>query len=394
MSHQDFIYLDHAASTPVAPDVVEAMLPYFSEIYGNPSGLHQQARASKRGLTQARKRVAKILNCQPKEIIFTSGGSESDNMAVRGVAWAQQLAGKGNHLITSPIEHSAVQKTINQLCQNHGFSQTVVPVDAYGMVNPVDVEAAIQPQTTLISIMAANNEVGTLQPLAEIGAIAKARGILFHSDTVQAIGFMPLDMQTLDVDILAMSAHKFYGPKGVGVLYMRQGTPFTAHSTGGSHEENRRPGTENVASIVGLATALEMAYNQREAHTAHLIALRNKLIGGVLETVPEAQLTGHPSQRLPHHASFVFAHCDASALLMHLDTHGIGGASGSACDTGMPEPSGVLLAMGVEPDLALGALRLTLGRSTTEADIDYVLKILPQAVETVRQLHQTQQAMA
>lgn len=394
MSSKDFIYLDHAASTPVAPEVIEAMLPYFSEIYGNPSGLHQQARASKRGLTQARKRVANILHCQPKEIIFTSGGSESDNMAVRGVAWAQQLAGKGNHLITSPIEHSAVQKTINQLCQNHGFRQTIVPVDATGMVNPAEVEAAIQADTILITIMAANNEVGTLQPLAEIGTIAKKHNVLFHSDTVQAIGFMPFNMQTLNLDILTMSAHKFYGPKGVGVLYMRQGVPFTPSSTGGSHEENRRPGTENVASIVGLATALELAYDQREAHTAHLTGLRDKLIAGVLNTIPKAQLTGHPTKRLPHHASFVFANCDASALLMHLDTHGIGGASGSACDTGMPEPSGVLLAMGIEPSLALGALRLTLGRSTTEADLDYVLEILPQAVETVRQLHQTQQALA
>ncbi|MEM7030455.1 MAG: cysteine desulfurase family protein [Chloroflexota bacterium] len=393
MPEQNFIYLDHAASTPVAPEVVTAMLPYFTETYGNPSGLHKQARASNRALTMARRTVAKILNCQPKEVIFTSGGSESDNMAVRGVAWALAQAGKGKHLITSPVEHAAVQKTIQQLCDQHGFSQTLIPVDEVGMVNPADIKAAIQPDTTLISIMAANNEVGTLQPIVEIGAIAQQHGIIFHSDTVQAIGTIPLDTQALNIDMLGMSAHKFYGPKGVGVLYMKDGTPFTSHSTGGSHEEGRRPGTENVASIVGLATALELAYENRKTYTQQLTSLRDQLIKGVLDNIPGAILTGHPTQRLPQHASFVFKDCDASALLMHLDNQGIGGASGSACDTGMPEPSGVLLAMGVEPQLALGALRLTLGRSTTAADIDYVLKILPSVVEKVRGLQQVHQAV-
>lgn len=383
--------MDHAASTPVAPAVLETMWPYFSETYGNPSGMHQQARACSRAISQARNDVAKILNCSPKEVVFTSGGSESDNMAIRGVAWAQKLAGRGQHIITSTIEHSAVSKTFDQLCEYHGFEQTQVPVDQYGMVNPADVEASIRPDTILISIMAANNEVGTLQPITDIGLIAQAHKIPFHSDTVQAIGAIELDMQALPVDLLAMSAHKFYGPKGVGALYIRQGTPFIPHSTGGSHESGRRPGTENVPYIVGLAAALQAAYQNRTEFVTRQTALRDKLINGILDTISEVQLTGHPSQRLPNSASFVFKDCDATALLMHLDMNGIGAASGSACDTGMPEPSGILIAMGIESALALGALRLTLGRSTSEADIDYVLAKMPDIVKAVRERHQMQQ---
>jgi len=386
MSQSKFIYLDHAASTPVAPEVLEAMRPYFSEWYGNPSGLHRQGRATHRAIAEARRQIAALFRCKPKELIFTSGGSESDNMAIRGVAWAQKLAGKGAHIITSPIEHSAVSKTINQLCDKFGFEQTRVPVDRYGMVNPADVEAAIRPDTILISIMAANNEVGTLQPIAEIGAIARERGIPFHSDSVQAVGTLELNTQTLPVDLLAFSAHKFYGPKGVGLLYMRQGTPFLPPTTGGGHEEGRRPGTENVPYIVGLATALRLATENRAETVARLTRLRDRLIEGVLRDVPGAHLTGHPTQRLPHNASFVFEDCDATALLMHLDMRGIGAASGSACATGMPEPSKVLRAMGIEHNLALGALRLTLGKSTTDDDITYVLEVLPEAVAAVRQL--------
>ncbi len=386
----DFIYLDHAASTPVAPEVLQAMIPYFSENYGNPSGLHRQGRATHRAISAARREVATIFNCRPKEIVFTSGGSESDNMAIRGVAWAQKLAGKGTHIITSPIEHSAVSKTINQLCDLFGFEQTIVPVDRYGSVNPADVEAAIRPDTILISIMAANNEVGTLQPIAEIGKIARAHDVPFHSDSVQAVGTISLDTQTLPVDMLALSAHKFYGPKGVGVLYLRQGTPFIPPSTGGGHEEGRRPGTENVPYIVGLATALKLATENRTAHITQMSRLRDRLIDGVLARIPGAHLTGHPTERLPHNASFVFENCDASTLLMHLDVHGIGAASGSACATGMPEPSKVLRAMGIEHNLALGALRLTLGKSTTEADIDTVLDVLPAVVESVRAVYTIQ----
>lgn len=394
MTEQKFVYLDHAASTPVAPEVLEAMLPYFSETYGNASALHKQGRASNKAITTARRKIATLLNCKRREIVFTSGGSESDNMAVRGVAWSQKLAGKGNHIITSPIEHSAVQNTINQLCDNFGFEQTQVPVDNYGQVNAADVEAAIKPETILISIMAANNEVGTLQPIIQIGEIAQKHHIPFHTDSVQAVGAFDLDLQTLPIDLLALSAHKFYGPKGVGVLFIRQGTPFLSPSTGGSHEENRRPGTENVPYIVGLAAALEHATKNRAETVAAQIKLRDKLIQGILNAIPVAQLTGHPTERLPHNASFVFENCDATSILMHLDMHHIGGASGSACATGMPEPSRVLLAMGYEHQLALGAIRLTLGKSTTSEDIDYVLSVLPNVIKTLTDLHQMQQTPA
>ncbi|MFQ5575990.1 MAG: cysteine desulfurase family protein [Anaerolineae bacterium] len=394
MSQQPYIYLDHAASTPVAPKVVQAMLPYFSDIYGNPSGLHKQGRAGRRAVEEARRQIAGLLNCTPKEIVFTSGGSEADNMAIRGVAWAQKFAGRGTHIITSPIEHGAVGKTIAQLADKFGFAQTRVPVDRYGMVKPADVDAAIRPDTILISIMAANNEVGTLQPIAQIGAIARERGVPFHTDSVQAVGTIPLDTQQIAVDMLAFSAHKFYGPKGVGLLYLRRGTPFVPHSTGGGHEGGRRPGTENVPYIVGLATALKLALETAPETTPRLTGLRDRLIQGVLEAIPGAHLTGHPTQRLPNSASFVFEDCDATTLLMHLDMLGIGAASGSACDTGMPEPSGVLLAMGVGYHLALGALRLTLGKGTTEAEIDFVLEKLPQVVQTVRRLQQAQQLPA
>ncbi len=380
----DFIYLDHAASTPVDPAVLDAMMPFFSEKYGNPSGLHAQGRATKQAIVAARRTIAEIFHCHPTEIIFTSGGSESDNMAIRGAAWAQKLAGKGHHIITSPIEHPAVSKTVDQLCAVHGFEQTIVPVDEFGRINPADVRAAIRPDTVLISIMAANNEVGTLQPIAEIGEIAREHGIPFHSDSVQAVGTLDLDVRNLPVDMLALSAHKFYGPKGVGVLYLRKGTPFVPHSTGGGHEEGRRPGTENVPFIVGLAKALEMAVENAAEASARMAQLRDTLIDGVLNRISGAHLTGHPTERLPHNASFVFENCDASALLMHLDMHNIGAASGSACATGNPEPSKVLTAMGYPRELALGALRLTLGKHTTAPQVERVLDVLPRVVESVR----------
>ncbi len=378
------IYLDHAASTPVDPRVIEVMMPYFNQIYGNASGLHRQARASARALDQARQTVADILNCTPGEIVFTACGTESDNIAIRGVAWAQKLAGKGNHIITTPIEHHAVGHTIDQLCDRFGFEQTVVPVDRYGLVDPADVAAAIRPDTILISVMYANNEVGTVLPIAEIGALARERGIPFHTDAVQAAGYEPLDVQALQVDLLAISGHKIYAPKGVGILYVRRGTPLLPPLTGGSHENNRRPGTENVPYIVGIARALELVQAEREEENRRLAALRDRLIRGVLETIPDSQLTGHPTRRLPNNASFVFAHCEADAILMHLDIAGIQAASGSACTTGMPEPSHVLTAMGLPHELALGALRLSLGRQNTEADIDRVLEILPDIIQKVR----------
>lgn len=386
-NHKLNIYLDHAASTPVDPQVVEAMLPYFSDIYGNASGLHKQARASARAIDESRQTVAGILGCSPKEIVFTACGTESDNMAIRGVAWAQQLAGRGKHLITTPIEHHAVDHTINQLCDKFGFEQTIVPVDEQGRVNPNDVTAAIRPDTVLISVIYANNEVGTVQPIADIGAIAREHGIAFHTDAVQAAGYEPLAVDALNVDLLAISGHKIYAPKGVGILYVRKNTPLLPAFTGGSHENNRRPGTENVPYIVGLAKAMELVQSHRDTENQRLTALRDKLVEGVLQTIPNSRLTGHPTQRLPNNASFTFAGCEADAILMHLDMAGIQAASGSACTTGMPEPSHVLTAMGIPHDIALGALRLTLGKQTTKTDIDTVLDIMPTIINKVRQVN-------
>jgi cysteine desulfurase len=384
MTEKRAIYLDHSATTPVDPRVVEAMSPYFTEHYGNASGLHRQARASARALDQARREVAEILGCKPKEVVFTSCGSESDNLAIRGVAWAAKLAGKGHHLITSPIEHHAVSHTIDQLCDKFGFEQTVVPVDEYGMVKPDNVTRAIRPDTALISIIYANNEVGSIEPLAEIGAIAREHGIPFHTDAVQAGSYLDLNVDRLNVDLLSLSGHKFYAPKGVGVLYVRQGTPLLPQQTGGGHEGSRRAGTENIPYIVGITTALKLAQEERAGENARLATLRDQLVDGVLTAIPGAQLTGHPEQRLPGHASFVIAGVEADGLLMHLDMAGVCAASGSACTSGMPEPSHVLVAMGVEHTLALGALRLTLGRSTTQADVEYVVDILPGIVEKLR----------
>ncbi len=392
MSEKSTIYLDHAASTPTDPQVVEVMLPYFSDIYGNASGMHKQARASARAIDEARRTVADILGCTPKEIVFTACGSESDNLAIRGVAWAQQQAGKGNHLISTPIEHHAVEHTIDQLCDKFGFEQSVVPVDRYGLVNPDDVAAAIRPETVLISVMCANNEVGSIQPVADIGALARARGIPFHTDAVQAAAYEPLDVDALNVDLLAISGHKIYAPKGIGILYVRRKTPLLPVLTGGSHENNHRPGTENVPYIVGIAKALELVQSRRHAENERQAALRDRLIAGVLDRIPGSQLTGHPTRRLPNNASFVFEGCEANPILMHLDMAGIQAASGSACTSGMPEPSHVLTAMGLPHQLALSALRLTVGKQTTDADIDRVLELLPGIIEKVRALTPTYQA--
>ena len=381
---QEIIYLDHAATTPVDPRVVEAMLPYWTEQYGNPSSIYSLGRAAARALESARETVASILHCEPREVIFTSCGTESDNLAIRGVAFARRAAGKGNHIITSSIEHHAVGHTVEQLAKHFGFEATFLPVDQYGVVDPDEVRKAIRRDTVLISIMYANNEIGTIEPIAEIGAIAREHGIPFHTDAVQAGGALSLDVNVLNVDLLSLSAHKFYGPKGVGVLYARRGVSFWPTQTGGGQERNRRAGTENVPYIVGLATALRLAYEELEEHNARLVRLRDRLIRGVLESIPDSRLTGHPTNRLPNSASFVFRGIEGESILLNLDMEGICASSGSACTSASLEPSHVLLALGLPHEVAHGSLRLTLGRSNTEEQVDRVLEVLPGIVQKLR----------
>jgi cysteine desulfurase len=385
MTHyQRRIYLDHAATTPVDVRVLEAMQPYWAEHFGNTSSIHSIGREAQQGLDQARQTVAEVLGCSPQEIIFTGCGTESDNLAVRGVAFAARAAKRGNHLITVPIEHHAVSVTMEQLRDLYGFDVTFVEVDQDGMVDPAAIEQAIRPDTILISVMYANNEVGTVQPLTEIGTIARAHGIPLHTDAVQAGGQLNLNVDRLQVDLLALSAHKFYGPKGVGLLYVRSGIELISALTGGGHERGRRPGTVNVAEIVGLATALKLAQERRETENARVAALRDQLVAGVFERIPEVQLTGHPTRRLPNSASFAVRGVEGETLLMALDLEGICVSTGSACTTGEAEPSHVLLSMGFPRDWALGSLRMTLGHLTTPEDIATVLDVLPRVVGRLR----------
>jgi len=381
---QRIIYLDHAATTPVDPQVVEAMLPYWTEHYGNPSAVHSLGRAALQALSHAREVIAGILHAYPDEIVFTGSGSEADNLALRGVFLARRT--QGNHIVTSAIEHHAVSHTCQQLAEYYGAEVTYVGVDRYGRVDPAEVERAITPRTILVSIMYANNEVGTIEPITEIAHIAHTHGIPIHTDAVQAGGQLSLDVQALGVDLLSLSAHKFYGPKGIGLLYVRQKTPLLPSLTGGGQEGGRRAGTENVAFAVGMATALSLAYADREVRNARLIALRDRLIHGILSSVPGAELTGHPTARLPNSASFVIPGVTSDALLMHLDVLGICASAGSACTAGRLEPSHVLTAMGYPDELALGALRLTLGHGTTEDDVDAVVAALPHVVSSLRRL--------
>ncbi len=377
------IYLDHSATTPVDPRVVDAMAPYWTEMYGNPSSVYGLGRRSAAALEDARRTVARILNAQPAEIVFTSCGTESDNLAIRGTALAAAAKGR-RHLITTPIEHHAVLHTVADLVERFDFEVTYVPVDRSGLVDPAHVRAAIRPDTALISVMMANNEVGTIEPVAEIGAIARQSGVPFHTDAVQAAASMALDVEALQVDLLALSAHKFHGPKGVGLLYVRKGTRLGPVQTGGSQERGRRAGTENVPYIVGMARALELSAEDRAAEFARLLALRERLLAGILARIPDVELTGHRERRLPGHLSLIVRSVEAQSLLIALDMAGIAASSGSACASGAPTPSGVLRAMGYAPDEALGALRLTLGRSNSEADVDTVLEQLPEIVKRVR----------
>ncbi|BCX05202.1 MAG: cysteine desulfurase IscS [Candidatus Roseilinea sp.] len=380
------IYLDYSATTPVAPEVRAAMQPYWSEVFGNASSLHSFGRDAAAALDEAHTVVGCAIGARASEIVFTGCGTEADNLALRGVAFAARRAGNGSpgHIIITPVEHHAVEATAHQLHTLFGFDLTVLPVDGCGRVDPDDVRRAIRPDTVIVSVMLANNEVGTLQPVREIGAICREHGVPFHTDAVQAPAYLPVNVDELNVDLLALSAHKFYGPKGVGVLYIREGTPYVPAITGGGHERGRRPGTVNVAGAVGAEAAIKYASRERDAQAARLAELRDRLIQGVLDRVPDARLSGHPTERLPNHASFVFKDVDGESLLMALDVEGIAVSTGSACTSGNPEPSPVLLAMGIPRAWALGGLRITLGYHTTEEEIDAVLDALPECVARVR----------
>jgi cysteine desulfurase len=384
MEEDRTIYLDHAATTPVQPEVVEAMLPYFGERYGNASSMHSLGREVRQGLEKARNDVADILNCSPDEVVFTSCGTESDNLALRGTAWKNRR--RGDHIITSSIEHHAVGHTCEQLERAFGFEVTYLPVDENGLVDPADVEAAIADTTILISVMYANNEVGTVEPIAEIGEVARSHGIPFHTDAVQAAGALSLDVEELKVDLLSLSAHKFYGPKGVGLLYVRDGVEILPVQTGGGHEGGLRSGTENVAGIVGLATALKLAEERREQESQRLAALRDHLVQGISSSIDHCRLLGHPEKRLPNNASFAFEYVEGEGILMSLDLEGIATSSGSACSTGSSAPSHVLLAMGVPPEVARGSVRMTLGQENTQEDVDRVMQVLPGIIERLRSM--------
>lgn len=381
---REHIYLDHAATTPVDSRVLEAMLPYFAGDYGNPSSIHHFGRRAEAAVERARRELAEGLNCSPREIIFTGCGSEADNLALRGGALAARERRGANHLITTPVEHAAVLATARHLRDHFGFELTELPVDRDGRVNPGDVARAIRADTALVSVMYANNEIGTIEPIAEIAAICRERDVPLHTDAVQAASQLDVDVQKLGVSFLALGAHKFYGPKGVGALYVREGAPLLPAQTGGEHERGLRAGTQNVPYIVGLAEAFKITVAEREAHNARFHAQRDRIIEGVLRAIPDSALTGHRTERLPNHASFVFRGVNGNDLLMHLDMAGIAASSGSACKTGDPEPSGVLLALGLPPEWARGSLRITVGRGTTDAHVDRLLEVLPGIVEKLR----------
>lgn len=386
MNSKREVYLDYSASTPVDPRALDAMMPYFSEVYGNSTSSHRQGRRGESAIEDARARVALVLNCEPSEVVFTSCGSESDNLAIRGAAWLARNRRSPLRLITSPVEHSAVINTVMQLGALMDLETVIVPVDRYGRVEAERFAEACQGGAAIASIIYANNEVGSVNQLAELAAIAHEHDVLFHTDAVQAGGQLTLDVAQLGVDLLSLSAHKFYGPKGVGALFVKDGVDLPSVMTGGGHESGRRAGTHNTAFIVGLATALEMAYAESETRLAHFRHLRDRLIAGILQRVDKACLSGHPAQRLPSHASFVLPGIDANALLMHLDMNGIAASSGSACKTGNPAPADVLLALGYTAEDAKCGLRLSVGMQTTEADVDYALDILVDAAGKLRSM--------
>ena len=375
------IYLDYAATTPAHPEVVKAMLSYFTEAFGNPSTLYYYGQEARGAIEKARTKIARLIGAQDGEIVFTGGGTEADNYALKGVAFASE--NKGNHIITSAIEHHAVSNSTKFL-EERGFKVTYLPVDRYGLVDPDSVRKAITPKTILISIMHANNEVGTIEPIAEIGRIAKERGVYFHTDAVQTAGHLPLDVNKLGVDLLAMSAHKLYGPKGVGALYIRTGTKLVSFIHGGEQEHGRRASTENVPGIVGFGRAAELALAEMDEEAERLTKLRDKLINGLQKQIDHLQLNGHSTKRLPNNVNVSVEFVEGEAILASLDAEGICVSTGSACSSGSPEPSHVLLALGLPHELARGSVRLSLGKWTTEEEIDCVLEVMPRIVAKLR----------
>lgn len=384
------IYMDNAATTAVLPEVVEAMLPYFTTSYGNPSSIHAIGRDVRKAMDAARKSVAAVIGAQPQEVYFTSGGTESDNWAIKGAAFARR--NRGNHIITTTVEHHAVLFPCQWL-EKQGYDVTYLPVDGDGLVSPQDVENAIREDTILISVMAANNEIGTIEPIAEIGKIARERNILFHTDAVQAVGAIPVNVKDWNVDLLSMSAHKFHGPKGVGALYIRKGIRIDPLLAGGAQERGQRAATENIPGIVGMAKALEIANENMATNAATLIRMRDRLIQGILAAIPDTRLNGHPTLRLPNNVNVSVRYIEGEAQLLRLDLAGVCGSSGSACTSGSLDPSHVLLAIGLPHEIAHGSLRLTLGMDNTEEDVDYILAELPKIVTTLREMSALQKAL-
>ena len=380
-------YFDYSATTPVDERVLKAMLPYFNESFGNPASVHRYGQKAEAAVESARETMAAALNCRPDEIVFTSCGSESDNLALRGAALAMRKKTGATWILSSRLEHPAVTKTIEQLVSHQGFQVEWLEADEFGMIHPETVAKAICNETALVSVMYANNEIGTVNPVREIASVCREKGIPFHTDAVQAAAYLPVDVQALNVDMLAIGAHKFYGPKGIGALYVRKGVALIPHLTGGGQESGLRAGTSNVPYIVGLAEALRLTVAERERRTAQVKPLRDHIIGSVLENISEARLTGHPEKRLPGHCSFVFKDVDGNSLLQMLDAAGFACSSGSACKTGSPEPSEVLKALGLPREWALGSLRVTLGSGTTADQVESFLSVLPQKVAQARQLH-------
>lgn len=382
------IYLDYAATTPVDSRVIDVMTPYFNKYFGNPSSIHKYGQVAEAAVEESRERVAACISCDPKEVVFTSCGSESDNLALRGTVFALREERGANRIVTARTEHHAVSKTAEDLEKHHGFQVEWLEVDKHGMVSAEAVQKTLDDKTAIVSVMYANNEIGTVNPIKQIAEVCRAHGVPFHTDAVQAGSYLPVEVDELGVDMLSLGGHKFYGPKGIGVLYVRKGTPLFSQMTGGGQENDRRAGTSNVPYIVGFAEALRLSVEEREERGAHVRPLRDRITGIVLEEIPDSRLTGHPESRLPNHASFAFKGVDGNTLLQMLDAAGFACSSGSACKTGNPEPSEVITEIGLEKEWGLGSLRVTLGKGTKPEDIDQFASVLPGLVEKSRSIHQ------